>query len=90
MTGWCWRRRATPWPSCESWSRTYSWLLPLYDPFTRLMGIQAAHQRLADQAGLQSARRVLEIGCGTGNLALLVKRIGPQLEVVGPIPTPRR
>jgi SAM-dependent methyltransferase len=26
---------------------------------------------------------VLEIGCGTGNLALLVKRMRPQLEVVG-------
>ena len=61
----------------------FDWLLPLYDPFTRLLGIQAAHQRLAEQAELESARRVLEIGCGTGNLALLVKRGRPQLEVVG-------
>jgi ubiquinone/menaquinone biosynthesis C-methylase UbiE len=65
------------------------WLLPLYDPFTRLLGIQAAHQTLADQAELQSAQRVLEIGCGTGNLALLVKRIRPQLEVVGLDPDPK-
>jgi ubiquinone/menaquinone biosynthesis C-methylase UbiE len=65
------------------------WLLPLYDPFTRLIGIRAAHQKLADQAELDSAQRVLEIGCGTGNLALLVKRIRPQLEVVGLDPDPR-
>lgn len=65
------------------------WLLPLYDPFTRLIGIQAAHQALADQAELGSAQRVLEIGCGTGNLALLVKRIRPQLEVVGLDPDPK-
>ena len=65
-----------------------NWLLPLYDPFTRLIGMQAAHRKLADQADLQSARRVLEIGCGTGNLALLVKRIRPQLEVVGLDPDP--
>jgi ubiquinone/menaquinone biosynthesis C-methylase UbiE len=65
-----------------------NWLLPLYDPFTRLIGIQAAHQKLAEQAELQSAQRVLEIGCGTGNLALLVKRIRPQLDVVGLDPDP--
>jgi len=59
----------------------FDWLLPLYDPFTRLLGIQAAHQRLAEQAELESARRVLEIGCGTGNLALLVKRGRPQLSL---------
>jgi SAM-dependent methyltransferase len=65
------------------------WLLPLYDPFTRLIGIESAHRKLADQAALESAERVLEIGCGTGNLALLVKRIRPQLEVVGLDPDPK-
>jgi ubiquinone/menaquinone biosynthesis C-methylase UbiE len=65
------------------------WLLPLYDPFTRLIGVESAHRRLADQAELESAARVLEIGCGTGNLALLVKRMRPQLEVVGLDPDPK-
>ncbi|HVT70087.1 MAG TPA: hypothetical protein VHF26_20230, partial [Trebonia sp.] len=45
------------------------WLLPLYDPFTRLLGIEPAHRMLAGQADLGSAQRVLEIGCGTGNLS---------------------
>jgi ubiquinone/menaquinone biosynthesis C-methylase UbiE len=65
------------------------WLLPLYDPFTRLIGVDAAHRQLADQAELASADRVLEIGCGTGNLALLVKRMRSQLEVVGLDPDPK-
>jgi SAM-dependent methyltransferase len=65
------------------------WLLPLYDPFTRLIGVEAAHRKLADQADLESAERVLEIGCGTGNLALLVKRMRPQLDVVGLDPDPK-
>ena len=65
------------------------WLLPLYDPFTRLIGIESAHRTLADQAELESAERVLEIGCGTGNLALLVKRLRPHVEVVGLDPDPK-
>jgi len=65
------------------------WLLPLYDPFTRLIGVESAHRKLADQAELASAERVLEIGCGTGNLLLLVKRTQPRLEVVGLDPDPK-
>lgn len=65
------------------------WLLPLYDPFTRLIGVQSAHRKLAEQADLESADRVLEIGCGTANLALLAKRMRPQLEVVGLDPDPK-
>jgi len=79
----------------ETESRPYlpamgrDWLLPLYDPFTRLIGAGTAHRRLADQAELAAADRVLEIGCGTGNLALLVKRSHPQLEVAGLDPDPK-
>jgi SAM-dependent methyltransferase len=65
------------------------WLLPLYDPFTRLIGVESAHRKLADQAELESAERVLEVGCGTGNLTLLVKRLRPHLEVVGVDPDPK-
>jgi ubiquinone/menaquinone biosynthesis C-methylase UbiE len=65
------------------------WLLPLYDPFTRLVGIESVHRKLAEQAELESAERVLEIGCGTGNLALLVKRLRPRLDVVGLDPDPK-
>ena len=65
------------------------WLLPLYDPFTRLIGVESAHRSLAEQASLEGAQRVLEIGCGTANLALLVKRRRPQLAVVGLDPDPK-
>jgi ubiquinone/menaquinone biosynthesis C-methylase UbiE len=61
----------------------HDWLLPLYDPLTRALGLEAAHRRLADAAGLRAGQRVLEIGCGTGNLALLVKRLHPDVHVVG-------
>jgi ubiquinone/menaquinone biosynthesis C-methylase UbiE len=60
-----------------------SWLLPLYDPLTRLLGIRRVHSRLLDQAGVRPGHRVLEIGCGTGNLLLAAKRSQPAATVVG-------
>jgi ubiquinone/menaquinone biosynthesis C-methylase UbiE len=59
------------------------WLLPLYDPLTRALGMQDAHRRLLELADLRPGQRVLEIGCGTGNLLLLAKRLRPDAEVVG-------
>ena len=61
----------------------YDWLLFLYDPLSKLVGGEAAHRQLVEQAGIESHHRVLEIGCGTGNLALLMKRRHPQADVVG-------
>jgi ubiquinone/menaquinone biosynthesis C-methylase UbiE len=64
-------------------------LLPLYDPLQRLLGMESIHRRLVDQARIQPDQRVLEIGCGTGNLAILIKRLHPDAEVVGIDPDPK-
>jgi ubiquinone/menaquinone biosynthesis C-methylase UbiE len=64
-------------------------LLPLYDPLTRLVGARAMHQRLLDQADLRPGLRVLEVGCGTGNLAVLAARQQPGSTVRGLDPDPR-
>ena len=60
-----------------------AWLTPLYDPFTRLLGVGRVHRRLVESADLRPGHRVLEIGCGTGNLTLLVKERQPAATVVG-------
>jgi ubiquinone/menaquinone biosynthesis C-methylase UbiE len=65
------------------------WLLPFYDLVTKLTGAEAAHRRLLEQAALQPGYRVLEIGCGTGNLAILARRLTPSAEVVGIDPDPK-
>ena len=65
------------------------WLLPFYDPFTRLLGIEAVHSKLIRQAAISPGHRILEIGCGTGNLAILAKRLNPATEVVGIDPDPK-
>jgi ubiquinone/menaquinone biosynthesis C-methylase UbiE len=59
------------------------WLLPLYDPFTKLIGLDRARRDLVDHAALQTRHRVLDIGCGTGSLAILIKGLYPTVEVVG-------
>ncbi len=65
------------------------WMLPLYDPFTRLIGARAAHRMLIEQAGLRSGQRILEIGTGTGNLLLMAKRRHPDVTATGLDPDPR-
>src|SRR5215203_4823662 len=67
----------------------HDWLLPLYDPLQRLLGFETIHRQLVDQASIQPNHRVIEIGCGTGNLSILIKRLHPQAEVVGLDPDPK-
>ncbi|HSU90255.1 MAG TPA: class I SAM-dependent methyltransferase, partial [Sporolactobacillaceae bacterium] len=64
------------------------WLLPLYDPLLKLLGVDKTKRRLIEQAELKSGFRVLDIGCGTGSLAVLIKRMHPEVDVIGVDPDP--
>lgn len=64
------------------------WLLPLYDPFTRLAGAGRIHEQLLDRADLRDGQQVLEIGCGTGNLLTALGRRGLKVEALGIDPDP--
>jgi ubiquinone/menaquinone biosynthesis C-methylase UbiE len=64
------------------------WALPLYDPFAKLLGADSARRTLIDQAGLTSGVRILDVGCGTGTMAVLIKRFHPDVSVVGLDPDP--
>jgi ubiquinone/menaquinone biosynthesis C-methylase UbiE len=59
-------------------------LTGLYDP---LIGVttreRATKGRLVELAGLADGQRVLDVGCGTGTLALLAKAAAPGTDVVG-------
>lgn len=63
-------------------------LLPLYDLVQRLFGIPRMHRQLIELAAPAAGDRILEIGCGTGNLTVLTKRLHPGSEVVGADPDP--
>lgn len=67
----------------------HDFALPLYDPLTQLAGAAARRQILIDRAQLRAGLRVLDIGCGTGSLAIALKRAEPGLEVVGLDPDPK-
>ena len=62
--------------------------LPLYDIVTRLGGFQRLADVLISQAALQPGFRVLDIGCGTGTLAVAIKRRHPAVDVTGMDPDP--
>ncbi len=63
-------------------------LLPAYDLIARLMGFDRVYQRLIAQAELEDGQRVLEIGCGTGNVIIGAKRSRPAIDAVGSDPDP--
>jgi ubiquinone/menaquinone biosynthesis C-methylase UbiE len=65
------------------------WALRFYDPFTRLLGAERMLRPLLDQAALRPGHRVLDVGCGTGTLAILLKRLHPQAEIVALDPDPK-
>jgi ubiquinone/menaquinone biosynthesis C-methylase UbiE len=63
--------------------------LPLYDPIVKLFGGGAAREALLAQAGIRPNDRVFDLGCGTGTMAVLMKKRFPRAEIIGLDPDPR-
>jgi len=62
----------------------YALLRPFYDPLLRWLLREATFKtRLVEQARIGRGHRVLDLGCGTATLTLLIKRAHPETEVVG-------
>ena len=60
------------------------WLLPLYDPLWRYVFREKnLRSEIHAHAKIGARSRVLDVGCGTGTQALLIKRAHPDAEVIG-------
>lgn len=63
---------------------SHDWLTPFYDLVIRWTMPEGRIKRaLARQARIRTGHRVLDLGCGTATLTLLVKKTHPNASIVG-------
>lgn len=60
-----------------------AWKMPWYDVQSWWRRAGRLHRRTVELAGIAPGRRVLDVGCGTGNLSLAVLRAVPDAAVTG-------
>jgi len=62
----------------------FRFLTPLYDPVLRWgMRELTFKRRLIEEARIASGFHVLDLGCGTGTLTVLLKQTHPEAEIIG-------
>jgi ubiquinone/menaquinone biosynthesis C-methylase UbiE len=67
-----------------SYALHYKWLTRFYDPVVRWTCRESTFKRaLIAQARIEPGMGILDVGCGTGTLTVLLKQTHPEADVVG-------
>lgn len=62
----------------------FDWLTRFYDPLLRAtLKEEKVKRRLVDQVALRPGHRVLDLGCGTATLTMMLAEACPEADVVG-------
>ena len=62
----------------------FYWLTPLYDPLLKWgMREDIFKRHLIEQAQIKPGMHLLDLGCGTGTLTIMIKQMHPEVDVVG-------
>lgn len=62
----------------------FRWLTRFYDPiFSSVLHEEQLRARLVEQVGVRPGHEVLDVGCGTGTLTILLSRACPAARIVG-------
>ena len=62
----------------------YHWLTRFYDPVIRWgMRELAIKHALIEQASIKPGQQILDLGCGTGTMTLLLRNAAPNLQIAG-------
>ncbi|MHC5038714.1 MAG: class I SAM-dependent methyltransferase [Planctomycetota bacterium] len=79
-----------PDPSSETTGHVMRWAVPFYDSINRLILLDRRYRRLLREHGdLRPGHRILDVGCGTGNLLLFAQEsLEGRGDAVGVDPSP--
>ena len=62
----------------------FNWLTPIYDPLVKLTTRENAFKNaLVEQSNVKEGQSVLDLACGTGTLAILLKQATQGAEITG-------